>query len=68
MSKEAISSLPTSTINRLLFQYYTSMNGIQAYNSINKRRIKYKNKISDYLIEEGYIIQERILERIELWK
>jgi len=68
MSTEIISSLPTSTIKGLLFEYYALINDIQAYNSINERTIRYKNKINNHITEEGHVIREGILEKIELWK
>ena len=68
ISTETISSLPTSTIKGLLFECCDLINDIQTYNNVNESTIRHENKTNNHLTEEGHIMREGMMEKIELWK
>ena len=49
----------------ILFEYYTTTNNKVAYDDINKYSKEHVQKINNKISEEGYVIQEKILEYIE---
>ena len=48
----------------LLFEYYITTENTEACDYMNKRSKQYIAKLNQGLSEEGYIIRERLLERI----
>ena len=67
---EGLSPLPDFNIEEAgvlqlkgwLFHIYTNQSMMNEYHNINERSRQYKNKINQYISEEGYILRERVLE------
>ena len=55
-------NLSTSELKSILFEYYTTTNNKVAYDDINKYSKEHVQKINNKISEEGYVIQEKILE------
>ena len=62
LSEKHLSKLSIEMIKGLLFEYYSLTNNKVAYNNINARSLRYKDRLNDSILEEGYIIREKLIE------
>ena len=61
-SDNQIIKLSLDKIKGILFKVYSTINNKEAYNKINCWSLQYKTKLNKGILEEGYIIQEKIIE------
>ena len=60
-----IKILSAEMIKGVLFEYYSLIGNIEAYERINKRSKEFVEKLNSGFSEEGYIIREKQLELLE---
>ena len=56
-------NFPSSVIKDILFEYYLTIIDIKAYKKVNKWFKKYAMKLKQLILEEGYVLRERLLRR-----
>ena len=57
-----INNSTSAQLKGWLFEVYSRSGNIEAYNNINKRILAYRDKISKGISEEGYVLQDRVLQ------
>jgi len=56
-----IDEASVSQLKGWLFHIYLTLGMTQAYQNINKRSIRYRNKVRQSISEEGFILRKRVL-------
>ena len=56
-----IDKATTVQLKGWLFEIYSRLGNIEAYNNINTRTITYRNKINKGISKKGYVLRERML-------
>ena len=60
-----VDELQTTVLKGILFDYYSSIGNLSAYDNVNKRLKWYLEKVNKAVLEEGYKIRENQLRMVE---